>query len=177
MFCFCPKGNRTEERSGCRDERHNRGQSSRVSTFMFICCRSRGNVTPLHVSRSFILFIHTALNISGRTLFLKQKLFTFTFTNTSASVFLSLCQQRLHFSDCGPQPHKNTPQRHPSDQFESFSTPLAAFPWERDDTRPATRRQSPISPQMPCADVIGQAKAEPGNYGKGKGSREETDGE
>lgn len=86
-------------------------------------------------------------------------------------LFLSLCQQRLHFSD------KNTPQRHPSDQSESFSTPLVVFPWERDDTRPATRRQSPISPQMPCADVIDQGKAKQGDCGKEKDSCKETDGE
>lgn len=92
-------------------------------------------------------------------------------------LFLSLCQQRLQFSDCDPQPLKNTPQRHPSDQSESFSTPVAAFPWERDDSRPATRRQSPISPQMPFADVIVQGQAKQGGCGKEKDSWKQTDGE
>ncbi|XP_018515847.1 centromere protein F isoform X2 [Lates calcarifer] len=88
--------------------------------------------------------------------------------------------RRLQFSDVPsaslqrPQ-HKSTPHRHPSDQSESFSTPLAAFPWERDDSRPASRRQSPSSPQTPCTGVISQGQSELGVCGKEKDHRMETD--
>ncbi|XP_029297152.1 centromere protein F [Cottoperca gobio] len=69
--------------------------------------------------------------------------------------------RRLQFPEVGTaslprQQHKNTPNRHQSDQSDTFSTPSAAFPWERDDSRPAARRLSPSSPQTPCADVISQ---------------------
>ncbi|XP_070819389.1 centromere protein F isoform X2 [Chaetodon trifascialis] len=88
--------------------------------------------------------------------------------------------RRLQFSEVATaslprQQHKNTPHRHPSDQSESFSTPLAAFPWERDDSRPAARRRSPPSPQTPCTDVISQVQSEQGVCGKEKDYRTETD--
>ncbi|XP_039975503.1 trichohyalin isoform X2 [Xiphias gladius] len=87
--------------------------------------------------------------------------------------------RRLQFSDVPTaslprQHHKSTPHRHTSDQSESFSTPSAAFPWERDDPRPAARRQSPSSPQTPCTDVISQGQSELGFCGK-KELRKETD--
>ncbi|XP_061140351.1 centromere protein F [Syngnathus typhle] len=60
---------------------------------------------------------------------------------------------RLQFPDTPstslPRLHKATPRSHPSDPF---STPLAAFPWERDDPKPAARRASPSSPQTPVGD-------------------------
>ncbi|XP_023263124.1 centromere protein F-like [Seriola lalandi dorsalis] len=89
-------------------------------------------------------------------------------------------RQRLQFSDVPTdslprQQHKSTPHRHPSDQSESFSTPLAAFPWERDDTRPAGRRHSPSSPQTPSTDVINQGQSELGICGKEKDHRAVTD--
>ncbi|XP_073342824.1 uncharacterized protein [Pagrus major] len=89
-------------------------------------------------------------------------------------------RQRLQFSEVATaslprQQHKNTPSRHPSNQSESFSTPLGAFPWERDDLRPAARRRSPPSPQMPCAEVISQGQSEQGICGKEKDYRAETD--
>ncbi|KAJ4946230.1 hypothetical protein JOQ06_023898 [Pogonophryne albipinna] len=70
-------------------------------------------------------------------------------------------RQRLQFPEAGTaslprQQHKSTPHRHPSDQSEIFSTPLVAFPWERDDSRPAARRPSPSSPQTPCTEVVSQ---------------------
>lgn len=70
MFCFCPKGNRKEERSGYRDERHNRGHNSRVSTFIFKCCKFHENVTYINIC------------LSGKKLYLKQKLSTFAFFKT-----------------------------------------------------------------------------------------------
>nr|XP_020451374.1 centromere protein F-like isoform X1 [Monopterus albus]XP_020451384.1 centromere protein F-like isoform X1 [Monopterus albus]XP_020451394.1 centromere protein F-like isoform X1 [Monopterus albus]XP_020451403.1 centromere protein F-like isoform X1 [Monopterus albus]XP_020451412.1 centromere protein F-like isoform X1 [Monopterus albus]XP_020451421.1 centromere protein F-like isoform X1 [Monopterus albus] len=89
-------------------------------------------------------------------------------------------RQRLQFSDTSTpllprQQHKSMPHRHPSDQSESFSTPLAAFPWERDDSKPAARRQSPSSPQAPCANVISQVHSERGVCGTEKDHRMETD--
>ncbi|XP_037636203.1 centromere protein F isoform X2 [Sebastes umbrosus] len=91
----------------------------------------------------------------------------------------ALHSRRLQFSEGGsassPQQHKNTPQRHSSDQSDTFSTPLAAFPWERDDSRPAARRPSPISPQTPCADVISQGQSKPRLCGKEMDQRTETD--
>ncbi|XP_040904404.1 centromere protein F isoform X2 [Toxotes jaculatrix] len=88
--------------------------------------------------------------------------------------------RRLQFSDVPTtslprQPHKSTPHRHPSDQSECFSTPLAAFPWERDDSRPAGRRQSPSSPQAPSTDVISQGQSVLGVCGKEWDHRTETD--
>ncbi|XP_031718669.1 centromere protein F isoform X3 [Anarrhichthys ocellatus] len=87
---------------------------------------------------------------------------------------------RLQFSEVGsassPQhQHKNTSQRHPSDQSDVFSTPSAAFPWEQDNSRPAARRPSPSSPQTPCTDVIGQGQSETRVCGKEKNHRTETD--
>ncbi|KAK1904182.1 Centromere protein F [Dissostichus eleginoides] len=72
-------------------------------------------------------------------------------------------RQRLQFPEAGTaslprQQHKSTPHRHPSDQSEIFSTPLVAFPWERDDSRPAARRPSPSSPQTPCTEVVSQSE-------------------
>nr|XP_019958536.1 PREDICTED: centromere protein F-like [Paralichthys olivaceus] len=89
-------------------------------------------------------------------------------------------RQRLQFSDMATtslprQQHRSTPHRHPSDQSESFSTPLAGFPWERDDTRPTNRRQSPTSPETPCADVISQGQLAVGLCGKEKDHRTEGD--
>ncbi|XP_068571065.1 centromere protein F isoform X2 [Cebidichthys violaceus] len=88
--------------------------------------------------------------------------------------------RRLPFSevDSASSPrhqHKNTPQRHPSDQSDIFSTPSAAFPWEQDNSRPAARRPSPSSPQTPCTDVIGQGQSETRVCGKEKDHRTETD--
>ncbi|KAM6952677.1 uncharacterized protein PEZ65_014130 isoform 2-T2 [Lycodopsis pacificus] len=88
--------------------------------------------------------------------------------------------RQLQFSEVGsassPQhKHKNTPQRHPSDQSDVFSTPSAGFPWEQDNSRPAARRPSPSSPQTPCTDVIGQGQSETRVCGKEKNHRTETD--
>ncbi|XP_036932274.1 centromere protein F isoform X2 [Acanthopagrus latus] len=89
-------------------------------------------------------------------------------------------RQRLQFSEVATaslprQQHRNTPSRNPSDQSDSFSTPLGAFPWERDDSRPAARRRSPPSPKMPCAEVVGQGQSEQGICGKETDYRAETD--
>ncbi|KAG7518931.1 hypothetical protein JOB18_047567 [Solea senegalensis] len=88
-------------------------------------------------------------------------------------------RQRLQFSDMHtnslPRQHKSTPHHRLSDQLESFSTPLAVFPWERDDTRQTARRQSPSSPQAPCTDFISQGQPALGHLGKGKDNRTEMD--
>ncbi|XP_039669327.1 centromere protein F isoform X1 [Perca fluviatilis] len=89
-------------------------------------------------------------------------------------------RQQLQFSEVGtaslPQQHNNnTPHRHPSNQSDTFSTPLSAFPWERDDSRPAARRPSPSAPQTPCTDVISKGQQEQRVYGKEKDHRTETD--
>ncbi|XP_035017162.2 centromere protein F isoform X2 [Hippoglossus stenolepis] len=89
-------------------------------------------------------------------------------------------RQQLQFSDMPTtslprQQHRSTPHRHPSDQSESFSTPSAVFPWERDDTRPTNRRQSQTSPQTPCTDVITQGHLAVGLCGKEKDHRTESD--
>ncbi|XP_054453098.1 centromere protein F [Anoplopoma fimbria] len=91
-----------------------------------------------------------------------------------------LHSRRLQFSEVGSaslprHQHKNTPKRHSSDQSDIFSTPLAAFPWEQDDSRPAPRRPSPISLQTPCKDVISQGQSEQRVCGKEKDHRTETD--
>ncbi|TKS72254.1 Centromere protein F [Collichthys lucidus] len=91
-------------------------------------------------------------------------------------------RQRLQFPEVGTpslprQQHKNTPHRHSSDQSDSFSTPLAVFPWERDDSRPASKRRSPPSPQTPSADVIYQVQLDQGVCEKEKDCRRETDSE
>ncbi|XP_039669331.1 centromere protein F isoform X2 [Perca fluviatilis] len=88
--------------------------------------------------------------------------------------------RQLQFSEVGtaslPQQHNNnTPHRHPSNQSDTFSTPLSAFPWERDDSRPAARRPSPSAPQTPCTDVISKGQQEQRVYGKEKDHRTETD--
>lgn len=88
-------------------------------------------------------------------------------------------RQRLQFSDMPTaslprQQHKSTPHRHPSDQSDSFSTPLAAFPWERDDSRQAAKRRSPSSPQTPAVD-ISHAQSEQGVCGKEKDPGTQTD--
>ncbi|XP_034546257.1 centromere protein F [Notolabrus celidotus] len=91
-------------------------------------------------------------------------------------------RQRLQFSEVPPVPlsrpqHKSTPHRHSANQSETFSTPSAAFPWERDDSRPAARRRSPSSPhpQTPCVDVISQGQLEQRACGKETDHRAETD--
>ncbi|XP_034739327.1 centromere protein F isoform X2 [Etheostoma cragini] len=89
--------------------------------------------------------------------------------------------RQLQFSEVGtaslPRHQNNsTPHRHPSDQSDTFSsTPLSVFPWERDDSRPASRRPSPSAPQTPCADVISKGQQEQRVYGKEKDHRTETD--
>ncbi|MEQ2273629.1 hypothetical protein XENORESO_006642, partial [Xenotaenia resolanae] len=76
-----------------------------------------------------------------------------------------LIRQRLQFSDTSTsslprQQHKSTPLRHPSDQSDIFSTPSAAFPWEQDDSRPASRRRPVSSPQLPSPEVLNQGLLE-----------------
>ncbi|KAK5598508.1 hypothetical protein CRENBAI_009377 [Crenichthys baileyi] len=76
-----------------------------------------------------------------------------------------LIQQRLQFSDTSTsslprQQHKSTPLRRPSDQADIFSTPSAVFPWERDDSRPASRRRPMSSPQLPSPEVLNQGLLE-----------------
>ncbi|KAF7228347.1 centromere protein F isoform X2 [Nothobranchius furzeri] len=76
--------------------------------------------------------------------------------------------RQLQFSDMpssSPQPH-----RHPSDQSDIFSTPSAVFPWERDDSRPSSRRRPQPSPQMPSPDARTQVRLE-----RGVGGAEKTD--
>lgn len=94
---------------------------------------------------------------------------------------LSSLQQRLQFSDMPTaslprQQHKSTPHRHPSDQSDSFSTPSAVFPWERDDSKPAAKRRSPSSPKAPSTD-ISQAQSEQRVCGKEKDLGTQTDSE
>ncbi|XP_032383843.1 centromere protein F isoform X1 [Etheostoma spectabile] len=90
-------------------------------------------------------------------------------------------RQQLQFSEGStaslPRHQNNsTPHRHPSDQSDTFSsTPLSAFPWERDDSRPAARRPSPSAPQTPCTAVISKGQQEQRVYGKEKDHRTETD--
>lgn len=98
-------------------------------------------------------------------------------------IFVFPHQQRLNFLDATPSPfswsHKSTPQRHPSEQSHSTSTPSAVFPWARDDSRPAPRRQSPSSPQATSTDVTScqQAQLEPSVCGKESDYRREPDSE
>ncbi|TNN45465.1 Centromere protein F [Liparis tanakae] len=73
--------------------------------------------------------------------------------------------RRLQFSEVGsassPQhQNKNAPHRHASDQSDVFSTPVAVFPWEQDNSRPAARRASPSVPQTPGTDVTSQGLSE-----------------
>ncbi|KAM9377924.1 uncharacterized protein KZ484_010203 isoform 2-T2 [Pholidichthys leucotaenia] len=80
-----------------------------------------------------------------------------------------LHSRRLQFSDTPTssiprQQHKS--HRHPSDQSETFSTPLTVFPWQRDEARPSARRRIPPSPLSPCGD---QGSAKQG------GNKEEQD--
>lgn len=100
----------------------------------------------------------------------------------NATLF-SFFQQRLHFYDAAPSPfsqsHKSTTQRHPSNQSDGSSTPSAVFPWGRDDSRPAPRRQSPSSPQATGADVTNRQQAQlgPGGCGKESDYRRDADSE
>ncbi|KAK0131058.1 Centromere protein F [Merluccius polli] len=88
--------------------------------------------------------------------------------------------QQLQFSDTPtgslPRHSRGTPhQRHPSDQSETFSTPMAAFPWERDDSRPATRgRCRPPTPQMP-SDPPSHSQLEQRDRGRTENLSKETD--
>ncbi|XP_074530127.1 uncharacterized protein LOC141793375 [Halichoeres trimaculatus] len=91
-------------------------------------------------------------------------------------------RQRLQFSEVATVPlsqpqHKSTPYRHSANQPDTFSTPLAAFPWERDDTRPTARRKSPSSlhPQTPCVDFVSQGQLEQRACEKGTDHRSEPD--
>ncbi|XP_034036763.1 centromere protein F isoform X4 [Thalassophryne amazonica] len=88
--------------------------------------------------------------------------------------------RQLQFSDTPMaslprQQHKTAPHRHSSDQLDSFSTPSAVFPWERDELRPAPRRRTTSSPQTPSADVISHVRSESGSCGKAEDTRTETD--
>lgn len=92
-------------------------------------------------------------------------------------------RQELQFSDSPTpspsfprQPHKGTPNRHPSHQSDS-SAPSAVFPWERDDPKSASRGQpSPLasSPAPPSADVIGRGQ-DSRDCGKAEGLEKGTD--
>ncbi|XP_047440981.1 centromere protein F [Mugil cephalus] len=87
--------------------------------------------------------------------------------------------RRLQFSDVpsasSPQQQKVTPHRHPSNQSDVFSTPSAAFPWERDDSRPAARRRQPPSPLTACTDGANQALPEQRVCGKDEEQRADTE--
>ncbi|KAM8848607.1 uncharacterized protein ACB058_012241 isoform 1-T2 [Synchiropus picturatus] len=76
-------------------------------------------------------------------------------------------RQRLHFSDAPAssslrQQNKSTPQHHASHHSESFSTPLAAFPWEREDSRPPARRLATSSPKTPVANTTSHSPLDHG---------------
>ncbi|XP_067374244.1 centromere protein F isoform X2 [Channa argus] len=80
-------------------------------------------------------------------------------------------RQRLQFSDMDAtsssrQQYKSTPQ-------SEFSTPLAVFPWERDDPRPV--RRSPSSPQTPLTNVSSQGQLDGEDFRREKDPRTETE--
>ncbi|CAN9515072.1 unnamed protein product [Ophioblennius macclurei] len=80
--------------------------------------------------------------------------------------------RRLQFSDgASPslprQQHQSTPHRHPSDQSDIFATPSAAFPWEREDSKPAAKRRIPPSSQTPPRDGANQQPSVQEDCGKG----------
>ncbi|KAK7922439.1 hypothetical protein WMY93_009341 [Mugilogobius chulae] len=67
--------------------------------------------------------------------------------------------RRLQFSDksSGSLPREQ-PRGAPHRQApDVFSTPSAAFPWERDEARPTARRPTPVSPKMPNSDDLSQS--------------------
>uniref|UniRef100_A0A1A7XH40 Centromere protein F n=2 Tax=Iconisemion striatum TaxID=60296 RepID=A0A1A7XH40_9TELE len=83
-------------------------------------------------------------------------------------------RQQLQFSDMpssSPQ-HKATPHHHPSDQSGIFSTPSAVFPWEREDSRPSSRRRQQPTPLTPSPDARTQGPLEQGAGGTGKTDRD-----
>ena len=95
-------------------------------------------------------------------------------------------QQQLQFSDTptGPLPRQGSrgstaPQRHASDQSEAFSTPMAVFPWERDDSRPPSRGRcrAPTPQAAPPADPRGGGQPHPGDRGRAVDVSLEADGE
>ncbi|XP_017263922.1 centromere protein F isoform X2 [Kryptolebias marmoratus] len=86
--------------------------------------------------------------------------------------------RQLQFSEvptASRQQTKSAPHRHPSDQSDIFSTPLAAFPWERDDPRPASRRRLQPSPQTSTPDAMNQGPLEQRAVEKEKHKQVETD--
>ncbi|XP_013861195.1 centromere protein F isoform X2 [Austrofundulus limnaeus] len=86
--------------------------------------------------------------------------------------------RQLQFSDVPPasrQQTKGTPHRHPSDQSDIFSTPSAAFPWERDDSRPASRRRLQPPPQTSSPDTMTQGPLEQRTSWKERDKQMETD--
>ncbi|XP_037531172.1 centromere protein F [Nematolebias whitei] len=87
-------------------------------------------------------------------------------------------RQQLQFSDMSTasrQQTKSTPQRHPSDQADIFSTPVAVFPWERDDSRPASRRRLQPAPQTSSSDALHQGPLAQRTGGKERDKQMETD--
>ncbi|CAL8264237.1 unnamed protein product [Lota lota] len=91
-------------------------------------------------------------------------------------------RQQLQFSDTptGSLPRHGSrgtaPQRHSSDQSETFSTPMAAFPWERDDSKPTSRgRYRAPAPQTPSADPPGGSQPQQRDRGRTENLSKETD--
>ncbi|XP_033830563.1 centromere protein F [Periophthalmus magnuspinnatus] len=70
--------------------------------------------------------------------------------------------RRLQFSDMpsGSLPREQPRGTHHHQTSDVFSTPSAAFPWERDDPKPVARRPSPASPKTPCSDTLSQSQLE-----------------
>lgn len=84
-------------------------------------------------------------------------------------------QQQLQFSDMATtslsqQQHKTTSQL-------VSSSPLSAFPWERDESRPIAKRRTPSSPQTPLIHVSIQGQSEEGVCEKEVDPRAEADSE
>ncbi|XP_072293753.1 uncharacterized protein [Eucyclogobius newberryi] len=70
--------------------------------------------------------------------------------------------RRLQFSDkpSGSLPREQPRGTHHRQTPDVFSTPSAAFPWERDHAKPIARRPSPVSPKTPNSDALSQSQLE-----------------
>ncbi|CAL8268765.1 unnamed protein product [Boreogadus saida] len=89
-------------------------------------------------------------------------------------------RQQLQFSDAPtgslPRQGGRAPQRHSSDQSDIFSTPMAVFPWERDDSKPPSRgRGRAPTPQAPPADPRGGSQPQPRDRGRTEDVSKEAD--
>ncbi|XP_055015263.1 centromere protein F isoform X2 [Boleophthalmus pectinirostris] len=128
----------------CSHISHTQWKNKQSSTF------SSGHSDPVHCHRHMLCFRPLGSRKEERH------------GNREEGKTQGLHVRRLQFSDKSSSslPRGQPSGAHHHQTSDVFSTPSAAFPWERDDAKPIVRRPSPVSPETPYNDALNQSQLE-----------------